>query len=63
MLTDRADVRTFEVKVRLSVVEMRKLRALADQRGLALAAAIRALALAQAQHQAMQSQVATHRAA
>ena len=51
MLTDREAVRTFEVKVRLSLAEFRKLRALADQHGLALAAAVRTLALEQAEAQ------------
>jgi len=45
MFFDRAAVRTFEVKVRLSVKEFQKLRSVAADRNEAMAAVIRALAL------------------
>lgn len=55
MYANREAVRSFEVKVRLSVSEWKKLRALAEERGESMAAVVRALALESARESAAQT--------
>lgn len=63
MYTNREAVRSLECKVRFSVAEWRKLRALAADRGDSMAAVVRALALESAREAAAQAHVTERKAA